>query len=90
MKTLICTVYDRIAQNYGTPIFTLSKGSTIRAFSDQINRPDKDNQLYQHPDDFDLYFLGTFDDSSAKFEMLEQSELLARGANVKIIKPTQE
>jgi len=86
MKYQICCVYDRIAQIYSIPNFTNSKGSTVRAFADQVNRPDADNPLYQHPDDFDMYFLGTFDDADATFDILPTPELLARGANVKITK----
>lgn len=86
MKYLVCAVYDRVAQLYGIPNYVLSKGSTIRAFADQINKPDENNQLYQHPDDFDMYYLGTFDDQDGKHELEEKAELLARGAHLKIQK----
>jgi len=84
MKYLVCAVYDRVAQVHGIPNYVLSKGGTVRAFADQINSPNKDNQLYQHPDDFDMYYLGTFDDEDAKHTMLDKPELLARGAHLKI------
>lgn len=84
MKILICSVYDRVAQIYGYPNFVNSKGATIRAFADQINRQDANSQLYQHPDDFDMYYLGEFDDATAEFTILPTPELLARGSHVKI------
>lgn len=84
MKILICAVYDRVAQIYGTPNFVQSKGATVRAFADQINRADENSQLYMHPDDFDMYYLGEYDDTTAEFTQAEKPELLARGANLKV------
>nr|QJB18896.1 MAG: nonstructural protein [Microvirus sp.] len=86
MNYKVCCVYDRIAQIYGVPNFTNSKGSTVRAFADMINKPDQNNQFYEHPDDYDLYYLGEFDDATGIFSLEDKAELLARGANVKITK----
>lgn len=89
MNYKICAVYDRVAQIFGVPNFTNSKGSTIRAFADMVNKAEENNQFYQHPDDYDLYYLGEFDDASAVFTMEDHPELLARGAHVKINKPQE-
>lgn len=83
MNYKICVVYDRIAQIYGVPNFTNSKGSTIRAFTDMINKPEENNQFYQHPDDYDMYYLGEFDDATGEFTVEEKPELLVRGAHCK-------
>lgn len=84
MKYNIMSVYDRTAQLYGSPYYAVSKGSAIRGFSDEINRQDSQNTLYQHPDDFELVYLGTFDDESATFELLGTPERLVTGTHVKI------
>lgn len=84
MKYVCCCIYDRIAQIHGVPVFNNSKGSMVRSFADTINRPDENSQLYQHPDDFDLYYLGEYDDAHAEMTLVEKPELLARGASVKI------
>lgn len=60
----VFSIRDRAAETFGRPMFVPAKGQAIRAFSDEINRPATDNQFYQHPDDFDLYHVGIFDDSS--------------------------
>jgi hypothetical protein len=86
MKYNVCCIYDRVAQLYGIPNFVNTKGATIRAFADELNRPAENNQLHQHPDDFDLYYLGTFDDQECVWDMLPTPELLARGSNLKITK----
>jgi len=84
MKLSLCSVKDRAADAYGRPMFVPSTGVAIRSFSDEINRNDSDNQLYNHPDDFDLYEFGEFDDNTGKFELYEQPKLLSLGKQVKI------
>lgn len=86
MKYTVCCIYDRVAQVWGIPNFTNSKGGTVRSFADEINRPAENNQLHQHPDDFDMYYLGTFDDRESTFDLLPSPELLARGAHLKVNK----
>jgi len=83
MKMLVCTIRDRAAEAYGRPFFLPATGVAIRSFQDEVNRKAEDNQVYQHPDDFDLYELGLFDDFSGKFELYEQPKLLALGKQVK-------
>jgi len=84
MNLILCSVKDRAADAYGRPMFVPSSGVAIRSFSDEINRAADDNQLYNHPDDFDLYEFGTFDDNSGIFEIYEQPKLLSLGKQVKI------
>lgn len=84
MKYNILSVYDRAAQLYGSPYYAVSKGSAIRGFSDEINRQDAQNTLYQHPDDFELTYLGTFDDEQGLFELLSIPERLLTGTQAKI------
>lgn len=84
MKQIICTVKDRAADAYGRPMFVPSAGVAIRSFSDEINRDNAENQLYNHPDDFDLYELGEFDDNTGLFSLHEQPKLLSLGKQVKI------
>lgn len=64
----IFSVRDRSADAYGRPTFALATGSAIRSFGDEINRPGEQNTWYQHPEDFDLYELGFFDDASGEFQ----------------------
>ncbi len=86
MKLVLCTVKDRAADAYGRPMFVPSVGVAIRSFSDEVNRDDTENQLNRHPDDFDLYELGEFDDNTGLFALYEQPKLLSLGKQVKISK----
>jgi len=84
MKLSICSVKDRAADAFGRPMFVPSTGVAIRSFSDEINRAADDNQLYNHPDDFDLFEFGEFDDNTGVFELHEQPKLLSLGKQVKL------
>jgi len=84
MKLVLCSVKDRAADAYARPMFVPSTGVAIRSFSDEINRQAEDNQFYNHPDDFDLYEFGEFDDNTGQFNLYEQPKLLSLGKQVKI------
>lgn len=84
MKRVVCAVFDRAAASYGSPFFVAAIGLATRSFQDEVNRPAQDNQLYLHPEDFDLYELGSFDDSVGRFvNSREFPELICNGVSVK-------
>ena len=58
MISVIVSVRDTAAEAFGRPMYLQSLGVAIRSFTDEVNREDKDNQLFNHPDDFDLYVSG--------------------------------
>lgn len=64
---MILKVYaltDLKAGNYSTPFFCASNGLAIRMFSDLVRDPK--TTLSRHPDDFQLFCLGEFDDNSGE------------------------
>ena len=83
MKLKIFAVRDRATDQFGTPMFLMAIGQAVRSFTDEVNRMDKDNQLYLHPDDFDLYTLGEFDSDSGLFSV-GQPEQVCIGKNVAV------
>lgn len=66
MKYKIVTIRDRVADVYGVPSFVLSTGAAVRSFGDEINKKDG-SPLSQHPEDFDLFYLGEYDDADGSF-----------------------
>jgi len=84
MISVIVSVRDTAAEAFGRPMYLQSLGVAIRSFTDEVNREDKDNQLFNHPDDFDLYELGVFDDSIGKYELRDNPSVIVRGKDVKI------
>lgn len=84
MKMVIVSIMDTAAGAYGRPAFVASEGVAVRQFQDEVNRAHEDNQLYKHPDDFMLYYLGTFDDNTGGIDLLAQPKLIARAKEVMI------
>ncbi|WNK12796.1 MAG: nonstructural protein [Microvirus sp.] len=73
----IVSVRDGASGAFGRPFFVHARGQAIRSFTDEINRSAADNEMNRHPEDFDLFFIGTFDDSNGG--MTNAPELLLRG-----------
>ena len=64
--------------------YVASEGVAMRQFQDEVNRESDDNQLYRHPDDFQLFYLGTFDDNTGAMDLLAQPKMIARAKDVMI------
>jgi len=68
MNLLVLAIRDRAADVFGQPIFVPSLGGAIRSFGDEVNRKDSQNNLANHPEDFDLYQIGVYDDNTGHIE----------------------
>lgn len=86
MKLHIIVIRDIAADCFGQPNVVPSKGSAIRNFQDEINREAPDNILNRHPEHFEMYELGFYDDRTASFELHDKPEQIAVGLNMKVPK----
>jgi len=82
MLQFVVSVKDRAADVFNRPFFVPHRNVAVRDFTDEVNRSAVDNQLNKHPDDFDLYLLGTFDDNAGTFAMEDQPVVLVRAKDV--------
>lgn len=83
MIQVIVSVKDTAAQAFGRPIFVPTAAVAIRSFRDEVNRKDSTEDMARHPDDFELYQVGTFDDSIGLVEVEAQPRLIARAKDLK-------
>lgn len=83
MKLQIFAVRDVATDQFGTPMFLVSSGQAIRSFGDEVNRSSAENQLYQHPDDFELFALGEYDTATAVFSTVPPAQV-ATGRQLKV------
>lgn len=86
MKFIVCSVRDRQVDSFAQPMFFVAMGQAIRSFSDAVNGNDKSSNLCLHPDDFDLYQLGIYDDEEGSFVNEIPPKQIAIGKNVKLPK----
>lgn len=75
MRYKVFGIRDRATTLFAQPFFAATTGAAIRMFTDEINRSDANNQLFKHPEDFDLYELASFDDNSGVFESCDPSQV---------------
>lgn len=68
MKLVMCAVRDAATEMFGRPFFVQSRAVAVRSFRDEVRRGDAQNDLHNHPEDFTLFELGSFDDSTGVFE----------------------
>ena len=81
-KYKIVTIRDRAADLFGQPSFVVNLGGAVRQFGDEVKRPnteERPNQLNMHPDDFDLYLLGEYDDETGTFTNEDRPRQIAVG-----------
>lgn len=63
-KMILVSVRDKKAEAFHPPYAVPTKGIAIRAFGDAIAKGSTD--LSSHPEDFDLFKVGEFDQLTAK------------------------
>lgn len=85
MITQVVAIKDRALDAFMNPFHAQTLGQAIRSFSDEINRKAQDNNMNQHPEDYDLYHLGAFDNTTGRFtNEEEQPKQIAIGKNCSI------
>lgn len=84
MKQIIISVKDTAAQAFTRPVFVPAVPVALRSFRDEVNRSDSKDDLAMHPEDFELYEIGSFDDSTGVIEVIEP-RIIARAKDLKDI-----
>lgn len=81
MRLFVLAIRDRALDAFGTPLCVQSVAAGVRSFTDEVNRAAEDNQLYKHPEDFDLYLVGHFETSDGQLQA-EGVQMVAVGKDV--------
>lgn len=79
----VFTVFDIKTEIYQQPFFMPATGAAIRAFSDMVNDDPSKNQFAAHPEDYILYEIGSYDDSTGNFIPLDLPKALGTGSDFK-------
>lgn len=84
MLTYIIAIRDIVADTYTQPSTTASIGGAIREFQDACK--DKSHYIGKHPEHYELWVIGTFDDHAGEIgvyagEFRKDRKQLASGAN---------
>lgn len=77
----IYAVKDLAVQAYGIPFFVRAKGEAVRSFQDEVNKKDGQSAIAAHPEDYELYYIGNYNDQTGEIEPLAP-ELIARAKDL--------
>lgn len=69
MKRPVLAIYDVKAKLFQMPMFPAAVGQVLREFSDLVN--DGKSAYAKHPEDYQLFQLGFYDDVEGRFESNE-------------------
>lgn len=64
----IVATRDIVSDVHGQPVFVPHVGQAIRSFGDECRRKEPGNVLAGHPEDFELVYLGVYDDITGEID----------------------
>lgn len=79
MRLLGFSVMDQKVGAFAHPFFATAIGLAVRMFGDWCN--DQGTPLSKHPEDYQLFQVGYFDDESGQFEAAVVPKLVSSGAD---------
>lgn len=88
MNINVYSIYDAAAKAYTQPFFVHNHGIAIRLFTDNVNSNEANN-ISNHPSQFTLFHIGTWDDNKGHIEA-KTPEALGNGAEYKNPEPETE
>lgn len=75
------SVFDKALGEYNTPMAFQTRGVAIRSFLDEVKRQASDNPLSKHPEDYSLWYIGSFDSEDGLFLDQPNMECLIEAAS---------
>lgn len=88
MDKPILTVKDRALDVFNLPFTQSTVAQAVRGFTDEVNSDPSRSGVAAHPDDYDLYVIGHYDEANGQLKPLEKPELVVRGKD--LIRPKGE
>ena len=81
MLLKLFSIRDSKGEIYNTPFFNRTAGEAERNFKNLVN--DEKSQISKYPEDYDLYYLGEYDDLNGKIKSLDTPSHIAKAVNLK-------
>lgn len=81
MQLKAYSIRDSKAAIFNTPFYSRTHGEAERNFTQLVTDPQ--TMPGKYPDDYDLYYLGEFDDNTGKGELLDTPQHLMKAVQVK-------
>jgi len=83
----VYAIRDRKAKVFHRPIFERDHVMAVRAFEDACR--DTNSSLHKWPYDYELLFLGEFDEATGKFQMVDLPVVMAEPGQFVFAEPVK-
>lgn len=77
-RLIVLAVLDSAVKAFMRPFMTPTLEAGIRSFYDEVKRGGEDNMMARHPEDFELWALGEWDEESGDYAFLDTKRQVAR------------
>lgn len=81
MKHVIMSIFDVKVSAFQRPSFSPTVPAFVRACQDEVNRPD--SEMGKHPEDYQIFKIGEFDDESGLLVPLTPPDMIVVAVNLK-------
>jgi hypothetical protein len=75
------SIRDQKGEVFHSPFFKNTMGEAERDFHTSVN--DEKTMLNKYPEDFDLYYMGEYDNTEGKFAPLDTPQHMTKAVSVK-------
>lgn len=79
----IMAVYDLKAEAFERPFFCRSTAEGERMLANDVNSEKRESNLSLHPEDYQLFELGSWDEVSGVIQVLEKPRLVKSGEQLR-------
>nr|QJB19818.1 MAG: nonstructural protein [Microvirus sp.] len=80
MQLKMYSIRDAKAEAYNPPFYKKTHGEAERDFTELTKTPD--SMVCKYPEDYDLYFCGTYDDQTGLVESLKTPQHIVKAATL--------
>ncbi len=81
MKMQVYSILDAKSGLYAKPFYMINTNMAVRAFGDLCN--DKATTISAHPEDYTLYEIGSYEDTTAKLEAITPQPISNAAAQIR-------
>lgn len=81
MKLVVVAVRDSAVDAFMRPFLVPTTGMAVRSFHDEVARVESD--MHKHPEDYELFELGEFEEETGRFSNLPSPRSLSRAVDIK-------
>lgn len=80
MKLKAFTIRDTKGEVYNTPFFQKTHGEAERSFKSLLH--DNQSMVAKYPEDYDLYYIGEYDDQSGQLLGLDTPQHIVKAVQI--------